>query len=66
MFPLLLTEEQEMMRINIERMIQEEVIPITKQIEEEDEVPEKIRMIFREMGFQSNRGGIYNGIFSNW
>lgn len=64
---MLFNEDQERMRINIKRMVKNEIIPRTREIEERDEIPEVIRRIFSEMGFFSifvpeKYGGLEGGL----
>lgn len=50
---MLLTEEQEIMRKSIEKMVINEVVPKAAEIDEKDEVPVEILNIFSEMGLFS-------------
>ena len=53
MMRMLFTEDQETMKTNIKRMVQEKVIPRAAEIDEKDEVPIDILRIFSEMGIFS-------------
>jgi alkylation response protein AidB-like acyl-CoA dehydrogenase len=63
MMKILFTENQETMRKNIQRMVQEKVVPRAAEIDEKDEVPIDILKIFSEMGlFSILVPGEYGGL----
>lgn len=53
MMKILLTEDQEMMRENIEKMVRKDIAPKAAEIDEKDEVPVDILKIMSGMGFFS-------------
>ena len=53
MMKMLFTKDQERMRANIKRMVQEKVIPRAREIDEKDEVPIDILKVLSETGIFS-------------